>query len=97
MKRSAPRLTYRLLLALERLDDGKLPFMELTRRVGDEADRLGLPRPSYERIRTLAHELRAIRRRRGPSMAQVFIEAGAGLRSYESVSNAVYTPRDRRR
>ena len=97
MKRSAPRLTYRLLLAIERLDDGRLPYMELTRRVGEEADRLGLPRPSYERIRTLAHELRSIRRRRGPSLARVVWEAGGGMRSQESAIVALYTPRDRRR
>jgi hypothetical protein len=96
MTSAAPRLTYRLLRAIERLDDGRLPFMELTRRVGEEAEQLGLPRPSYERIRTLAHELRAIRRRRGPSMAQVFIEAGAGLRSRERSAEAAYTPRDER-
>jgi hypothetical protein len=61
MTRFAPRVSPRLLAAIERLDDGKMPFAELRRLVGDEADRVGVPRPSYERVRTPAHELRAAR------------------------------------
>ena len=61
MSRFAPRLSPRLVAALERLDDGKISYAELRRLVGAEAERLGLPRPSYERVRTLAHELRAAR------------------------------------
>jgi hypothetical protein len=38
-----------------------VPFAEIARRVGEEADRLGLPRPSYQQVRVLAHE--AIERR----------------------------------
>ena len=34
----------------------RVPFAEVTRRVGREADRLGLPRPSYQQVRVLAHE-----------------------------------------
>ena len=57
----APRLAPRLLAALERFDDGKIPIAELRRLLGAEAERLGLPRPSYERVRVLTHELRAHR------------------------------------
>jgi hypothetical protein len=42
----------------------RVPFAELTRRVGGEADRLGLPRPSYEQVRVLAHEAIELRERR---------------------------------
>lgn len=58
----------RLLRTLERIDDGEIGFGELTRRVGAEADRLGLPRPSYESVRVLARDLRA--RRSRPTLAQ---------------------------
>ena len=93
----APRLPYRLLLAIEELDDGRMPLMELTRRVGSEAERLGITRPSYERVRLLAHELRSISRRRGPTMQRVLIEGAMGLRSLENAKDAAYTPRHDRR
>jgi class 3 adenylate cyclase len=60
---SAPRISPRLLKALERIDDGELTIAEIRRRVGAEADRLGLPRPSYERVRELVHESRRLRAR----------------------------------
>jgi hypothetical protein len=60
---SAPRLSPRLIDAIARLDDARLPIAEVRRRVGVEADRLGLPRPSYERVRELVHESRRLRAR----------------------------------
>ena len=42
----------------------RVPFAEITRRVGEEADRLGLPRPSYQQVRVLAHEAIGHRERR---------------------------------
>jgi hypothetical protein len=50
-----------------------LPIAEVCRRVGAEADRLGLTRPSYERIRVLVHETRRVRRL-GPSTASVLFD-----------------------
>jgi hypothetical protein len=97
MPRSAPRIPARLLDAVVQLDDGKAPIARTIRLVGDEAERLGITRPSYERIRQLIHEARALRRRRGPTIAQVFLEGGAGLRTLESGKRAVTTPRDQRR
>jgi hypothetical protein len=38
-----------------------MAIAEVRRRVGVEADRLGLPRPSYERVRELVHESRRLR------------------------------------
>jgi hypothetical protein len=58
----APRISPRLLVSLDRLDDRSLPIAEINRRVGAEAARLGLRRPSYERVRVLVHKLRWMRR-----------------------------------
>ena len=68
----APRIPQRLLVALGRLDDPGLPFAEINRRLGAEAARLGLPRPSYQRVRELLHQLRRLRR--GPTTAQVLVD-----------------------
>jgi hypothetical protein len=95
--RSSPRIPERLLDAIIRLDDGRAPIARTIRLVGEEAERLGITRPSYERIRQLIHEARALRGRRGPTIAQVFVEGGAGLRSLENAKRAVATPRGERR
>jgi hypothetical protein len=68
----APRISPRLLHALDRLDDRRLPIAEINRRLGAEAERLGLRRPSYERVRELVHRLRWLRR--GPSTGRVLLE-----------------------
>ena len=44
-----------------RFDDPRVPIAETCRRVGAEAERMQLPRPSYERVRVLVHALRAVR------------------------------------
>ncbi len=69
----APRISPRLLKALVRLDDRTLPIAEIYRRLGAEADRLRLTRPSYQRIRVLLHQARRIRRL-SPSTTQVLVE-----------------------
>jgi hypothetical protein len=38
-----------------------MPIAEVCRRVCAEADRLGLPRPSYQRVRVVVHEERRLR------------------------------------
>ena len=73
MSAFAPRISQRLLEALVRLDDRTLPIAEVNRRVGEEAERLGLRRPSYQRIRVLLHASRRFRQRR-PSTASVLLE-----------------------
>ena len=52
-----PRYPARLLDVIERLSSERAPIAEINRRVGAEAERLGLPRPSYERVRELDAEL----------------------------------------
>jgi hypothetical protein len=65
----APRISPRLLRALDRVDDRRLPYAEINRRLGAEAERLGLRRPSYQRVRELIHQLRWLRRQ--PTTASV--------------------------
>jgi hypothetical protein len=58
----APRISPRLVEAIVRLDDTRVPIAEVNRRVGSEAERLGLRRPSYQRVRELVHQTRRLRR-----------------------------------
>ncbi len=83
----APRLSPRLLAALERFDDGKMAIAELRRRVGAEAQRLGLSRPSYERVRVLAHELRA--RRAEPTTADVLWDVTTRVRPPDAIGKHI--------
>jgi hypothetical protein len=78
----APRISPRLLHALARLDDPRLPFAEINRRLGEEAERLGLRRPSYQRVRELLHRLRSLRRQ--PSTGQVLLEIAFRARPPEA-------------
>jgi hypothetical protein len=66
----APRISHQLLEAIVRFDDRSHPIAETCRRVGSEAERLGLIRPSYQRIRVLVHEARRIRR--GPTAVDLW-------------------------
>jgi hypothetical protein len=84
---SAPRISPRLLSALERLDDPSVPIAEVNRRLGAEADRLGLPRPSYARVRALVHERRA--GARAPSTAHVLADIASRARPPEALLDHV--------
>jgi hypothetical protein len=79
----APRISHQLLEAIVRLDDRGRPIAETYRRVGAEAERLGLTRPSYQRVRVLVHELRRIRR--GPTTIDVLRLVTSPLRTPEEV------------
>ena len=59
----APRISGRLIEAIVLLDDQSRPIAETYRRVGAEAERLRLTRPSYQRVRELVHEVRNVRPR----------------------------------
>ncbi len=80
MATCAPRLSQALLEAVVRLDDGSAPIAEVCRRVGAEAERLELTRPSYERIRVLVHESRLLQRRGEPSTAAVLLDVALRTR-----------------
>ncbi|MGE5273086.1 MAG: hypothetical protein ACM3QU_04835 [Verrucomicrobiota bacterium] len=49
--------------AIVRFDDRSRPIADTYRRVGAEAERLGLTRPSYQRIRELVRTVRNMRPR----------------------------------
>jgi len=79
----APRTSSRLLRALDRLDDPRLTIAEINRRLGAEAERLGLPRPSYQRVRELLHRLRSLRRQ--PTTSRVLLEIAFRARPPEAL------------
>jgi hypothetical protein len=83
----APRISPKLLEAIVRFDKTSRPIAETSRRVGREAERLGLPRPSYERVRELVHMMRRIRR--GPTTASVLLDVAFRLRPPEAVVDHV--------
>jgi hypothetical protein len=74
----APRFSPRLIDAIVRLDDRRIPIAEVNRRVGQEAERLGVRRPSYQRVRVLVHQLRRVRKR--PMTAAVLLEVAVRAR-----------------
>jgi len=80
---AAPRIDPRILAALARIDQPGRPIADTHRRVGSIAERLGLPRPSYEQVRVLVHALRA--RRRGPSVGELLLDIALQKRPPEAV------------
>jgi hypothetical protein len=78
----APRFSPRLIDAIVRLDDRMVPIAEVNRRVGEEAERMGLRRPSYQRVRVLVHQLRRVRKQ--PTTAAVLFEVAARARPPEA-------------
>jgi hypothetical protein len=72
----APRIAPVLVEALVELDDPQLPIAEINRRLGREAERHGLRRPSYQRVRELVHELRRLQRvrKREPTTARILLD-----------------------
>ena len=83
MARFAPRIPHRLLVTLDRLDDRSIPIAETARRLGDEADRLGITRPSYQRIRELVHISRQMRR--GPTTTSVLVDVAFRVRPADAL------------
>jgi hypothetical protein len=83
----APRFSPRLIDAIVRLDDRRIPIAEVNRRVGQEAERLGLRRPSYQRVRVLVHQLRRVRKQ--PTTAAVLLEVAVRARPPEAVLDHV--------
>jgi hypothetical protein len=79
----APRLSPKLLEAIVRYDDRKVPIAETYRRVGLEAQRLGLPRPSYQRVRVLVHTAR--RARRSPTTTSLLVDVALNVRHPQHV------------
>ena len=55
---AAPRIDFRLIGGIARLDDPRHPIAETNRRIGRLAEDLRLPAPSYEQVRVLVHQHR---------------------------------------
>lgn len=93
----APRLSPRLLDFIETVSVRRIPIAEINRLVGSEAERLGLPRPSYQRVRVLVHEARELRRNH-VSAAEILIDVATRTRSpYAYAELATRDPRPRLR
>lgn len=93
----APRLSPRLLDFIEAVSELRTPIAEINRIVGTESERLGLPRPSYERVRVLVHEARDLRRG-GVSATRVLVDVATRTRSpYALAELATRAPRLRLR
>jgi hypothetical protein len=67
----APRLHPSLLAALSRLDSPDRPIAETNRLLGEVAELIGVPRPSYEQTRVYVHEHR--QRRLAPGAGDVLL------------------------
>jgi hypothetical protein len=87
MAGSAPRVDKRLIAALGRLDREDRPIAETHRLLGLVADELGLPRPSYERVRLRVLELR--RRGPEPGIGSVLLDIALQQRPPESIIDAL--------
>lgn len=72
MAHAAPRIDRRLVRFVERAADSDARAAEVCRLVGEAADELALPRPSYEQVRRLLKLFRSIRPE--PRLGRVAIE-----------------------
>jgi hypothetical protein len=70
----AARISPELASALTRMTRRGLSPAEITRRIGDLAQRQGSPRPSYARVRQLVLEHRAAARLEEESWGQLLLE-----------------------
>jgi hypothetical protein len=84
----APRIDPRLLAALVRLERRRSgPIAETHRRLGEVADFLGLPRPSYERVRVLVNEHR--RNALNPGPGEMLLDIAFRKRPPQAVLDAL--------
>jgi hypothetical protein len=74
----APRISPRVRSEVERLAAKPYSSADICREVGETAERLGLRRPSYERVRALVRELR--RRPRAVTTGEVLLDIAFRVR-----------------
>lgn len=90
MYSASPRLDPRLLDAIAHVDDSSQPIAETNRRARALAEALGLPRPSYERVRQHVHHVRREReqaRRKREKLVAVALYQAPVSALYEVVSD----------
>jgi len=85
---AAPRIDPRLVFVIERLDRLGGPIADTNRRVGVVAEWLGVPRPSYEQVRTIVHAARK-RRLASPGIGRVLLDVSLRARPPEHVLDAL--------
>jgi hypothetical protein len=91
--RSAPNVDSRLVAALARIDDGKMPIAEACRRLGALADHLDLTRPSYEQVRVHLH---AVRRRAAlPGAGEILLDIALRVRPPDRAVYELLNPCER--
>lgn len=83
----ATRIPPTLLAELERLDDGARPVAEIWRGVGIAADRLGIARPCYERVRVLVKEQRSQKRLGGDRTRDVVLDVVSRARPIDALAD----------
>lgn len=76
MVRAAPRYSPLIVEWVRELDDPAEPIAETCRRVGDRAEALALPRPSYSHLRRIVRRER--RRREIDDRRRVEVRAALG-------------------
>jgi hypothetical protein len=91
----APRISPRLLALIERLADRDLSPAEICRLVGDEAVRLGLTRPSYQRVRVLVRVARS--RPRPVSTGEVLLDIALRAKPATAIMGPTPPPRQPKR
>lgn len=79
----APRIDSRLVAALVRVDDPNVPIAETNRRLGRLAAALGLPKPSYEQVRVIVHQIRA--RKQAVGIGELLLDLALRTRSPEEI------------
>jgi hypothetical protein len=73
--------------ATARIDRSSNSIAETYRHVAAVAERLGLPRPSYESIRRVAHQIRA--RQRDPGIGEVLLDIDLRRRPPDAILDAL--------
>ena len=95
--RFASRLPPSIFDLIDRLADQPMSIAEVNRLVGAEAERVGITRPSYERVRELVHEARWLRKGR-PSVGRTLLDVATRTRSHAAYAElAARGPRPRLR
>jgi hypothetical protein len=99
--RFASHFSLRLLDEVDDLSAQSVPIAEINRRIGAKAQRLGVTKPSYERVRQLVHEARDLRRGH-VSALEIFIDVATRTQSPRAYEKLMLLPprprlRDRNR
>jgi hypothetical protein len=93
--RFASRFPPRLLDFVEDAARQRCPIAEINRLVGVEAMRIGVTKPSYERVRQLVHEARELERDY-VSAAEILLDVATLRRSPQAYTRLATLPPRRR-